>query len=134
MASYEQGMGAAQSPSNPSDAAPESGLGRSENPSQTTETQGAPESGMGRDEGYRPGAEQQGMGRDEGYRTGAPEQGMGKDEGAGRDGGMVQNQSETEYGMGSGRASDQKEGSVGKFFDKVKGKFGRRGSKEADIR
>lgn len=106
---YESGMGSGRGTD--AQAAQEQGMGASEG-----YRTGAAESGMGRSEGYTTGAQdqEQGMGVSEGYQTGAYESGMGASEG----GPPVD--STDDYGLGSGRASDQKEGKVGKFFDKVK--------------
>lgn len=50
----------------------------------------------------------------------APQQGTGSTEGSS---GVAPNSSTTDYGMGSGNSSDQKEGSVGKLFDKLKDEY-----------
>ena len=107
MSNYESGMGTGTGTD--ATAAPESGMGASEG-----YTTGAAEQGMGASEGYTTSAQEQGMGASEGYQTGAPESGMGASEGG------AAYDSTNDYGLGSGRQSDQKEGKVGKFFDKVK--------------
>lgn len=58
--------------------------------------------------------------KDSGQSERAPQQGM---ESAGGSSGVAPNSSTTDYGMGSGNSSDQKEGSVGKLFDKLKDEF-----------
>ena len=108
MANFESNMGPGRDQGAP---APESGMGATEG-----ESRGAPEQGMGATEGYKTGAHEQGMGSSTGESYGAPEQGMGADEG-----GIAPNQSTSDYGMGSGRVNDQKEGGGGKLLDKVKG-------------
>ena len=110
MSQYESGMGSGRGTD--SEAAPESGMGASEGYNPV----GAKDQGMGVSEGYRTGAQdqEQGMGVSEGYQTGAAESGMGATEGG------APYDSTNDYGLGSGRESDQKEGKVGKFFDKVK--------------
>jgi hypothetical protein len=122
MSNYESGMGSGRDADNL--GAPESGMGASEG-----FNTGAGEQGMGRSEGYSTGASEQGMGASESYRTGESEQGMGASErygtGAAEQGMGASETTEyqdrsDEYGMGSGRASDEKEGKVGKMFDKIK--------------
>ena len=82
----------------------------------TNETSGA-ESRMGASEGHSTIAQEQYAGAAEANKTGALEQGMGSNEG------NLLSDSTDDYGMGSGRSSDQREGEVGKFFDRVKVKF-----------
>jgi hypothetical protein len=128
--SYESGLGPTQTGRPDNTGAPESGLGRDEG----VPSHSAPESGLGRDEGAAPhSAPESGMGRDEGAgQSGAYEQGMGASE---QGVGGVGYDAKDDYGLGSGRSSDQKEGGVGKIFDKIKTKL-RRGSKEgvADVK
>jgi hypothetical protein len=106
MSNYESGMGSGRDMVDP--AASEQGMGATEGYSA-----GGADQGLGASQGYQSGAPEQGVGASEGYSAGAPEQGMGRDEGGYLD-------RTNEQGMGSGRANDEKEGKVGKMFDKVK--------------
>jgi hypothetical protein len=128
--SYDSGLGPTQSGHPDNTTAPESGLGRDEGvPSHNPH-----ESGMGRDEGVPcHSAPETGMDRDEAAPSRrAYEQGMGGEQGVGG----VGYDAKDDYGMGSGRASDQKEGGVGRMFDKIKTKLrpGSKDEKGADVR